>query len=109
MSNQAPSAKNLSKKIRNFSYAIATIYLITALAGVAYSIYALIALKKIVFSYITIALSGLLTIAAILQFFTARHTHKSMVELRYEIKAFILLVLLISYRNPHLALFALKH
>ena len=66
MSSQSEDNKKSVNKITGFSYAMATMHLTAALAGVAYSIYALIVLQKTVFSYITIVISGLFTIVSIL-------------------------------------------
>jgi hypothetical protein len=53
----------------DISYVMASIELIVALAGIAYSIYALIALKKTAFSYILILISVFIVIDGVIRFF----------------------------------------
>ena len=69
MANNQVNFKKINKKVTKLSYSIATLSLLAALGGVAYSIYALIALKKTAFSYATIVLSIIVSIAGTMEFY----------------------------------------
>ena len=75
MANNQVNFKKINKKVTKLSYSIATLSLLAALGGVAYSIYALIALKKTAFSYATIVLSIIVSIAGTMEFFKIHYSN----------------------------------
>ena len=77
MSRESTRAVDLNKRAIRLSYAVASLYLIAALGGVAYSIYALIALKKTAFTYTTIVIACIVVVAVIIQFFVIHNTEKA--------------------------------
>ena len=78
MTDQLDENKKLINRTTRFSYAMATMYLIAALAGICYSSYSLVALKRTAFSYLTIVVSIIVAGGSILQFFAIRYNKKLM-------------------------------